>query len=185
MKFYLLIFTLTILIPKIAFNQDSLKSEMAEKITFETLLNTNEMVFVAPKDYIEVETIKNTQMNYEKAYKHPTEKFEVRYAIRNHNYDWHKQIFEMTALNISGGNLPEYTNFDTGAVKSEFNADAGCTVMVQVIEDFGQEYKYCLLVYIHKKGVGDGYVFYMAEDNNIIPDLMDPIFTALTFAEKK
>jgi hypothetical protein len=161
--------------------QDSLSVEKLKLVTFDMKLDSMQMIFEAPSDYIEIEPIHNRQMNYEKAYKHPTENFEVRYALRKHNYGWYHQMFEMTALNISGGRLPEYTNFGTDAVKKEFNADAGCTVGVEVIEEFGQEYKYCLLVYIYKKGIGDAYIFYMADDNTIIPDLMMPIFHALKF----
>ena len=158
-----------------AFAQDT------TSLTFENLLDSNNMIFDIPKKYIEVKPIENGQMNYEKAYKHPTERFEVRYAIRKHDLGITKQIFEMTVLNISGGQLPEYTPFSAEAVKNEFGADAGATVMVKVGEEFGQDYKYCLLVYIHKNGTGDGYIFYLADDNKLITDLMMPIFHALKF----
>jgi len=162
-------------------SQDTLQLDTVITVTFENLLDSNNMTFEVPKNYIEIEPIKNRQMNYEKAYKHPTERFEVRYAIRNQDFGFYKQIFEMTVLNISGGQLPEYNSFGTEAVKSEFGANAGMTVMVQVGEEFGQDYKYCLLVYIHKKGVGDGYIFYLADKKEIISDLMMPIFHALKF----
>lgn len=150
-------------------------------LTFEKLLDLNNMTFDVPKGYNEVKVINNRQMNYEKAYKHPTERFEVRYAIRPHDLKYSKQIFEMTVLNISGGQLPEYTTFTPDAVKNEFGADAGATVMVRAGKEFGQDYKYCLLVYIHKSDVGDGYIFYLADDQKIIDDLMQPIFHALKF----
>lgn len=162
-------------------NQDTLKQDSIHTITFESLLDSTNMIFEPPKDFIETEPIENRQMNYEKAYKHLTERFEVRYAIRNNKLNIPKQIFEMTVLNISGGQLPEYTPFGEGAVKKEFGADAGATVMVNVGKEFGQDYKYCLLVFIHKNNIGDGYIFYLADDNKIITDLMMPIFHALTF----
>lgn len=165
------------------FCQDSLKVDTLNKVTFEMLLDSTNMVFEAPTGFVEIDPIPNRQMNYEKAYKHPTERFEVRYAIRNHNFGWYQQMFEMTVLNISGGQLPEYTNFGSQAVKKEFNADAGCVVTVLVGEEFGQDYKYCMLVYIFKKGVGDGYIFYLADDNTKIPELMMPLFHSLKFGE--
>lgn len=166
------------------YSQDTLQLDNVITVTFENLLDSNNMVFVAPKGYIEIEPIENRQMNYEKVYKHSTERFEVRYAIRQHNFTLSKQIFEMTVLNISGGQLPEYTTFSTEAVKNEFGADAGATVLVKVGEEFGQNYKYCLLVYIHKSGIGDGYMFYLADNNEIITKLMMPIFHALKFKNK-
>jgi hypothetical protein len=159
-----------------ASSQDSVNA-----LTFESLLDSNNMIFKTPENYIEIEPIKNRQMNYEKAYKHPNKRFEVRYAIRIHNFGFYKQLFEMTALNISKGQLPKYSPFGADAVKKEFGADAGATIMVKVRKEFGQDYKYCLLVYIHKNGVGDAYIFYLADDNKIIPDLMAPIFHALKF----
>ena len=165
------------------FSQDAIDTTAVIEITFEDLLEWNKMEFTPPEGLIEIQPIENMQMNYEKAYMHPTERFEVRYAIRNHELGFYKQIFEMTALNISGGELPEYTPFGTEAVKKEFNADAGATVMVQVGSQFGQDYKYCLLVYIFKQGLGDGYIFYMADDNKVIEDLMGSIFHTLMFSQ--
>lgn len=162
----------------VGFSQDSTQ---VDPWSFESLLDSNNMVFEIPEGLIEIDPIENRQMNYEKAYKHPTERFEVRYAIRSHEMGIYKALFEMTVLNISGGQLPEYTPFGSAAVKSEFGADAGATVMVEVGEEFGQDYTYCLFVYIHKTGVGDGYMFYLADDNKIISEHMDPIFHALRF----
>jgi len=159
------------------------QNEVLAPLIIESKLDTSNMIFERPKDYIEIPVIENRQMNYEKAYKHPDENFEVRYAVRTHNNNFYKQIFEMTVLNISGGKLPEYTIFGTEAVKKEFGADAGATVAVELGKEFGQDYKYCLLVYIHKNNVGDGYIFYLADDKDIITKYMNPIFHALRFKE--
>lgn len=176
------LFSITGIVHNIIYSQDkTIKDSTSNEVTFEMLIDSNNMVFSRPKGYIEIPTIHNRQMHYEKAFKHPTERFEVRYAIRNHNFGWYRQMFEMTVLNISGGQLPEYTKFDTNAVKEEFNADAGCVVTVVPGKEFGQEYKFCTLVYLFKNGVGDGYIFYMADDNNLISELMDPIFYSLKF----
>lgn len=168
-------------IPNLCYSQDTTSVDSTTPLSFQSLLDLNEMTFIEPAGFIEVDTIGNRQMNYEKAFKHPSENFEVRYAIRHHEYGFYKQILSVTLLNISGGQLPECNYFGTEAVKSEFGADAGATAMVRVGEEFGQDYKYCLLVYIHKKGIGDGYIFYLADDHEIIPDLMLPIFHSLKF----
>ena len=117
----------------LSFSQDSTR---VDPWSFESLLDSNNMVFEIPEGFIEIDPIENRQMNYEKAYKHPTERFEVRYAIRRHEKGFYKSLFEMTVLNISGGQLPEYTPFGSQAVKSEFGADAGATVLVLVGEEF-------------------------------------------------
>jgi hypothetical protein len=84
-------------------------------------------------------------------------------------------------MNISGGQLPEYSTFNPEAVQKEFGADYGATVMVEVGEEFGQDYVYCLLVFIHKKGIGDAYIFYLADEPQLIPELMKPLFHSLKF----
>mgnify|MGYP001144088624 CR=1 FL=1 len=161
-------------------NKDILQ-QYSNAAVFQSFWDSTNMIFEPPKDYIEIEPIENRQMNYEKAYKHPNERFEVRYAIRNNKFNISKQIFEMTVLNISGGQLPEYTLFGTESVKKEFGADVGATVVVEVCKEFGQDYKYCLIVFIHKNGVGDGYIFYLADNKELISNLMMPIFHALRF----
>ena len=181
----LIIITMLISFSNLMFSQDSLGVDTLKQVTFEMLLDSTNMTFEVPIDYIEVQPIQNSQMNYEKAYKHPTERFEVRYAIRRHDFGRYHQMFEMTALNISDGRLHEYSDFGTEAVKKEFNADAGCVVTLLVGEEFGQDYKYCMLVYIVKKGVGGGNIFYLADDINIMPDLVMPIYYSLKFGEEK
>lgn len=181
--FLIAIITITAF-PQASFSQDTTNVKADVSWTFESLLDSNQMVFEAPEGLIEITPIENRQMNYEKAFKHPTERFEVRYAIRSHDFGFFKQLFEVTVLNISGGQLPEYSVFDSGAVKAEFGADSGATVMVQVGEEFGQDYAYCLLVYIHKKGMGDGYIFYLGDDPELISELMEPHFHALRFDKR-
>ena len=151
---------------------------------FQELLEKNQMEFTVPSDYTKIACIENRQMNYERAYKHPKENFEVRYAIRSHDLDIAPSVFQATVMNISGGQLPEYSTFNPEAVQKEFGADYGATVMVEVGEEFGQDYVYCLFVFIHKKGLGDAYIFYLADDPALIPELMRPIFHSLNFKQK-
>ncbi len=172
-KFQLCLF---LLLGHLGFSQMSSSDSL-----FQELLEKNQMEFTAPSDYTKIACIENRQMNYERAYKHPTENFEVRYAIRSHDLDISQSIFEATVLNISGGELPEYTVFKPEAVQKEFGADMGATVMVEVGEEFGQDYVYCLLVFIHKKGLGDAYIFYLADEPSLIPELMRPLFHYLKF----
>lgn len=176
------ILILTLIVSTCAsFGQQKEANDSIPKVDFWALLDSATMVFTAPEGYVETDPVFNMQMNYEKAYKHPTERLEVRYAIRLHNYNFYRQIFEATVLNISGGQLPEYNNFDAGSAKQEFGADGGATVLVIAGEEFGMGYKYCLLVYIFKQGVGDAYIFFMADDNNVISDKMMDGFYSLKY----
>lgn len=150
-------------------------------LTFAELLDSAGMTFTAPQGYKEIKPVHNRQMNYEKAYKHPRKKMEIRYAIRLHQYQFFEQMFMVTVLNISGGQLPEHTSFNPDAAREEFGADGGATVFVSLGEEFGMGYKYCLFVYIYKAGVGDAYLFFMANDKDVILDNMMDGFYSLKY----
>jgi len=57
----------------------------------------------------------------------------------------------------------------------------GASFMVNPVPEFANGYKYCLIVDVYKKGVGEVYMMYLADDNTIIADLMGPIFRAIQF----
>lgn len=174
------LFAVLLLSTQVIHAQDSLALAPSPTL-FDTLLMENGMSFSPPDGMVEIAPIENMQMNYEKAFKDMEANFEVRYAIRRHDFNFPESMFEMTVLNISGGQLPEYTRFGSQPVKTEFGADVGYTVLTEVGAEFGQRYKYCLLVYIYKKDVGDGYIFYLTDDADLISTRMGPIFHALRF----
>lgn len=171
--------------------------------TFTDLLNRGKLTFQEPAGFVKTPTIENSQMNYEYAIKHPKKNFEVRYAIRpldnllrdheekeknKKSGDIHihpnklcSSLLQMTTLNISGGQLPEVTVFDKEAVKQEFNADWGATTFVEVGKEFGQEYKYCMIVAIHKDNFADAYFFYLSDTKDGFDELMNPAFHSLNF----
>jgi hypothetical protein len=187
----LLFFTLT------SFKSDNLPKE------FTDLLIRAGLTFQQVQGLEEIKTIQNRQMNYEYAIKYPNKKFEVRYAIRpldNILNDYREKeknknkgdininpnklyssLFQATILNISGGKLPEITTFEKDAVKEEFNADWGATTFVELGREFGQDYKYCMIVAIHKDNLGDAYIFYLSDSKVGFNELVDPAFYSLRF----
>ena len=170
---------------------------------FSELLHRAKMTFENTTDMVEATPIENRQMNYEYALINSNKDFEVRYAIRPldelikthdeheknkkpgdiyiHPNKFYSALFETTVLNISGGQFPEPSMFDSDAVKREFNADWGATVLVEVGEEFGQDYKYCLVVAIHKESIADAYYFYLSDKRETITANMDKLFHSLRF----
>lgn len=161
------------------------------------------MEFIQPKGMVMTEPVDNRQMNYEYALKIPKKKMEVRYAIRpldnflkeyeefqknkkegdvmlNPN-ELYSSMMLATLMNISGGQMPEINEFDEDAVKEEFNADWGATAFVEAGKEFGQDYKFCLMVAIHKNGFADAYYFYMANTKGDLQALMGVAFHSLKF----
>jgi hypothetical protein len=167
------------------------------------MLDRAQLEFTVPEHLQPSEPVENRQMNWELAYRHPEKKFEVRYAIRPLDTqvaayeefqrtkkegdimidpnNWYSSLFDVTILNISGGQLPEATEFGTEAVKREFNADWGATVLTETGGEFGQGYRYALVVGIHNDNAADVYLFYMGDDKEVIIEQMDLVFHAMKF----
>ena len=170
---------------------------------FEEKLLQAKMRFEMPKGFQETAIIPNKQMNYEYAIKHNEKNFEVRFALRPldgllKSYDekesnkkpgdinispnkFYTGALLATAMNISGGKMPKISPFPKEAVKTEFNADWGAITMVEVGKEFGQEYKTCMIVAIHKDNAADAYYFYLANDRQTLEELMQPVFHCLKF----
>jgi hypothetical protein len=171
--------------------------------TFTGLLKRANLTFQKPSGFEQTNNIENRQMNYEYALKYPQKNFEVRYAIRPlddlisdyekkeknkkpgdiniHPNKLYAALLKSTTLNISGGQLPDVTVFGTQAVKQEFNADWGATTFVECSKEFGQNYKYCMIVAIHKENLADVYFFYLSDSKDGFDKLMDPAFHSLKF----
>lgn len=170
---------------------------------FARLLDRDELILIKPSGLIEVQPIENEQMNYEYALKYPDKNFEIRYAIRPldivmkeynesmknkkegeiilHPNKYYSPSMQATVLNISGGQLPNISAFDSQAVKNEFNADWGATTFVELGEEFGQSYKYCLVVALHKDDIADAYIFFVSDTKVDFDKNMQIAFHSLKF----
>jgi hypothetical protein len=187
----LLLFTLT------SFASDNLPKQFLD------LLFRSGLTFQQVSGLVATKIIYNEQMNYEYAIKYPNKRFEIRYSIRpldkllieyrknlknkkkgeiytNPNTGYYTQ-FQAIILNISGGKLPEIRIFEKAAVKEEFNADWGATTYVELGKEFGQNYKYCMVLALHKSNLGDAYIFYLSDSQVGFNELVDPAFYSLRF----
>lgn len=170
---------------------------------FTDLLERAQMTFVVPDGYVDTELVENNHMLYEYAVKHPTEKFEIRYAIRpiddmlKDYEEWkanpqegvvkvdprglYPAIAAAVGFNIaekmSNGGQP----FPEESVKNEFGADAGMHIMVEPREAFSNGYKHCMMVAINKAEQGTAFIFYMFDDPNTFARLAMPVFYKLRF----
>lgn len=161
------------------------------------------MTLTPPPGWTETPVIRNDQMDYDYALRYPSHQLEVRYAVRpltdmlaeyarsktkknvtmvdpNRMYE---TLFRTIVLNVgmgaqtgsdmaAGFSKPLQT-FPPAAVKAEFGADWGATALLEPGPEFGQTYKHCLLVGLHKNGAADAYCFYLFDDQK---DLADVVF---------
>lgn len=171
--------------------------------SFADLLTESKMVFQMPNGLVETVTVDNDQMNYEFAIQYPDKKFEIRYSIRpliglidkNKVNEKNKKpgdifidpnnfyltSFQAIAMNISGGRFGGSKEFDKNSVQKEFNADWGMTTFVEAGKSFGQDYKYCMMMAIHKNDCADAYIFFMTDDKEHLMELAMPAFHSLKF----
>ncbi len=160
--------------------------------TFTDLLSRADMMFEAPKDLVPTPVVFNHAMSYEYALKYPDKNFEIRYAVRPADNLWkeyyaaeknkkkgdinispdsmYTAAFQSIIANASNGEYPKITEFQKAAVKAEFNADWGGTAFLHPRKEFGQDYKYCMVVAIHKNKAGDAYIFYLSDSENEFSD---------------
>ena len=89
--------------------------------------------------------------------------------------------FQAALMSITGGQLPQITTFRKDEAKIEFNADWGASAFVEIHTDFGRNYKYCIVVALHKDNAADAYCFYLSDNKDAFSDLMPPAYYALRF----
>lgn len=62
--------------------------------------------------------------------------------------------------------------FPDKAIKAEFGADWGAVTPLVPNAEFGQDFKHCLLVGLHKDNAADAYVYYLYDDQKDLTDVV-------------
>lgn len=167
--------------------------------TFQNVLNLAKMSFTLPKDAIPIPVVKNMQMHYEYAITFKDQPLEVRYSVAPAGYTvaeayaggkgispkkspvpddefGAKVSSTVIAMNVAGGKgSPGMSSkpFPPEAVKKEFGADWGSTSLIPISNNsFGTEYKFCVMVTLHKKETANAYVFYLGNDRESVFKLL-------------
>lgn len=169
---------------------------------FKRTLKKNNLELTVPEGFVEVTTLENKEMTYQFALKHGLDTFELRYTIyplddkikeykRNlkkptqklvhPNFYWETMYNEKIAL-ISKVAVPQARAISEDAVKDEFNADAGAITFFSIHPtSVNSEYKYCLMMVIHKNFESDVYISFFGNDRDKIETLALKAFHAIRF----
>ncbi|MFD2144279.1 hypothetical protein [Mucilaginibacter antarcticus] len=176
----------------ITINQAQAQTSTTDSVhlKFNTELVKAGMTFTMPNGAVEVPIVKNMQMHYEMAVTIPGKAIEVRYAIAPYSTMrnamkksqkdgdttevFNKRINNMSraitysiATNVGGGvrdSTIRSQMFPPEAVKREFGADFGGTILIPVKNNsFGTQYKFCMMIALHKDFAGDGYIMYLGD----------------------
>jgi len=174
--------------------------------SFEKIISDNNLMLDQPEGFVKTEPIKNSAMLYEYAVIDTSKHIELRYAIRSltERVKEYKKWLETKkegeirinpntmlsatlmaiAMNIAGGSNkpPSIQQFPDPAVKKDFNADAGFFTIVTPTKNFGKDYKFCMVVAIHKEDIADAYTFILTDEMENLKKYITPtIFNALRF----
>lgn len=173
---------------------------------FESLILENGLVFEKPIEFLPTAVIENGDLAYNYAMRLKQDSFEVRYSIfplggllkdyKGSLNDpnrmvldpntYHSSMFRANILNVSQAglnNMPGISDFPPEAVKKEFGADYGATSFFLANSEFGKNYKYCLMMVIHKKDLADVYVSFLGNDQSTFQEYMLKAFHAIKFKE--
>jgi hypothetical protein len=185
------------------FNGPYAKAEVTIDAAFYESLEENGLVFqeATLRDYEVTAVAENPHMNYELAIRHKTLPLEIRYAIRNYHIDPNfksptyaaddnRASFFVTLLNVgtptnSADPVSAILNsveFDSAAVKNDFNADWGGSALVIPKTEFSGGFNRCVVVSIYRRRTGV-YIFYLFNKETLEQTLaaQQDVFTALRF----
>ena len=175
-----------------------------DKLNFDKLISENHLVFVKPEKFIETKVFENEDLYYNYALKYELDSFEVRYTVfplhslledYKKSFDnpstttldpnkYHTSMFMANILNVSKsgmGNMPGIADFPKEAVKKEFGADYGGTSFFMANSEFGKDYKYCMMMVLHKKDIADVYVSFLSNSKERFEEYMLIAFHSIKF----
>ena len=172
---------------------------------FLKLCNYSDMTYSIPEGFKPVEVKQNPDLTYQYAVKHKNKKLEIRYSIfplkeqvkayneylnnsskkkivlMDPNMD-HELVAITNVMNISRSEKTEEINTcKPDIVKHDFNADWGSSYYIENNSEYGKDYKYSLVVALHKKDIANAFVVYLFDDDKDISNEMLSSFNNLKF----
>jgi hypothetical protein len=171
---------------------------------FEQLLKRSQLELVIPDLFFPIKCIPNNDVSYDYALRYPGKFFEIRYSVHpldsailefelkknsnsklsNPDSTW-ESGFRACLFNIASETpismeLPSIRYFDAEDDLKLFNADAGATALVKTGPSFGEDFKFCVAVVLHKQNIADAYIYYLFADKEDFP-LVQQNFYSLKF----
>lgn len=161
--------------------------EIFPKAFKDRLIRAN-MEFNQPDSFVVVPVIQNKHLLYEYAVKHNNKNVEIRYIVNplddqlktynefiknkkpgevyvNPNKSYLSYFFSIL-INISTEPPSSFTSIDSQRAQASYNADWAGFQFVKLNKEFGQNYKYCMVVALHKNDFGDAYCIYLSDEKN-------------------
>ena len=184
-------------------NSTSLLSQLSGKT--KKSIRSNDLEFFMPKGYVETTLNSNEALLYDFAISKGAEDFEIRYKIHSLKKELkaHKKnlknpvermvhpnfIWKMTLITqiktLSGNDEAQLQmrEFEEEAFSSEFIGDAGGICFLDVSNEINSDYKYAIVMAIHRNFKADVYVTFFGNDKENLQDNSIEAFHAIRFSE--
>lgn len=185
-------------IPKNLIDKDANQSP-----SFIEKIDRANMVFNHPKSLGETYTKYNAQVKYDYALTgkdNVGKDIELRYIIQPmdtylkmredksrvmidpNNPLLYKGYLMTMAYNIAGKSVSaRIKDFETAGVQHDFNADWGGMVTIDPVGTFGDGFKHCIIIAIHKNNVSEAYYVYMVNDTEALGPIIKETLGTLKF----
>ena len=183
----------------------SLFAQNALPQKFIDILNRAHMEYTQPDSFTSTPVIQNTKLFYDYAVKHVRKDVEIRYVVHPldeqlktfHESEKNKMpgsvsinpnssyiaYFYTILFNISGGQPQRFNLIDGLHAQNTFNAGWAAYTFTKLNKEFAQDYKYCLIVAIHKNDFGDAYYVCLANEKESLTYSAMHDLTTLKFKE--
>ena len=185
-------------IPKNLIDKDANQSP-----SFTEKIDRANMVFNHPKSLGETYVKYNSQVKYDYALTgkdNVGKDIELRYIIQPmdtylkmredksrvmidpNNPLLYKGYLTTMAYNIAGKSVSaRIKEFETASVQHDFNADWGGVVTIDPVGTFGEGFKHCIIIAVHKNNVGEAYYVYMINDTESLGAIIKKTLGSLKF----
>jgi hypothetical protein len=164
---------------------------------FKQLLEVSGLTYSKPTNLIELEAKKDKIISYEKALRDSNNYFEIRYVIRpismlqidykdahsttpspNHIFPLFFQTLINNLSDQSSSSTKEYLPSDANKF---FNADWAAVALLNLNNEFSNQYQQLLMIAIHKDNASDAYLLILFNDYKYVKDHIDAITSSLVF----
>ena len=177
---------------------------------FKKIADSSGLQFEMPEGYTVTKVIKNRDLDYSFAMINSDSTMEVRYSIfplksQIKEYEEYKKsstksgdkvvnvmsdpnklywgLAMSTMYNLTNGKTRQTHDFPKEAVKKEFNADFGTSVMFKLDSEYGKGYEAANLINLHKENVADVIIVLLTNvknSNDFYREMLIP-FHSLTY----
>ncbi len=148
--------------------------------------------FTIPLGFVMSEITAESPLKYCRIIKHCSKKLEIRYLAYTgtssgddpnfKEQEFREKTMEIARIISAEGTDRKFSLFRESDANSEFNADMGVTASLKVNRNYSDNYKYIILVGMHRNGTGHAYMIFLLNNLNDTTDEIQSAFHSMKFS---